>query len=118
MLEFSLLLAVLSFSSVCVLRVTFELCLSVYFLPAILRSSSALLLYSVSYLCVLAIAAFLLNLCTQPPYFRGGRPVGDATPFCLICLEEDNGTFDFFVRSSRVSSVCWDSCLYLLTFCS
>ena len=76
------------------------------FLPAVLRSSSALLLCSVSYLRVLAAIVFPLSLCTQPPYFRGGRSVGDATPFRLVCVEEDNGTYSFFVRSSGVSSVC------------
>ena len=82
------------------LRVAFELCLSVYFLPAVLRSSSALLLYSVSYLRVLVAIVFPLSLYTQPPYFRGGRSAGDVTPFRLVCVEEDNGTFGFFVHFS------------------
>ena len=94
------------------LSVAFQLCLSVYFLLAVLRSSSALLLYSASYLRVLAAVVFPLSLCTQPPYFRGGRSAGDATPFRLVYVEEDNGTFGFFVHSSGVSSVCWDSRLY------
>ena len=64
-----------------VLSIAFELCLSVYFLLAILRSSLALLLYSASYLRVLAAIVFPLSLCTQPPCFRDGRSVGDATPF-------------------------------------
>ena len=53
---------------------------SVYVLPTVLRSSSALLLYSVSYLRVLAAIVFPLSLCTQPPCFRGGRSAGEATP--------------------------------------
>ena len=95
------------------LSVALELCFSVYFLPAVLRSSSALLSYSVSYLRVLAAIVFPLSLCTQPPYFRGGRSAGVATLFRLVCVEEDSGTFGFFVRSSGVNSVCWDSHLYL-----
>ena len=98
--------------------VVFELCLRVYFLPAVLRSSSALLLCSVSYLLVLAAIVFPLSLCTQPPCFRGGRFAGVATSFRLVCVEEDSGTFGFFVCSSGVSSVCWDSRLYLSSFCS
>ena len=62
------------------LSVAFQLCLSVYFLPAVLRSSSVLLLYSISYLRVLATIVFPLSLCTQPPCFRGGRSAVDATP--------------------------------------
>ena len=100
------------------LSIVFELCFSVYFLPAILRSSSALLFYSASYLHVLAAVVFPLSLCTQPPCFRGGRSAGVATSFRLVCVEEDSGTFGFFVHSSGVSSVCWDSRLYLLSFCS
>ena len=98
------------------LSVAFELCFSVYFLLAVLRSISALLLYSVSYLHVLAAIVFPLSLCTQPPCFHGGRSVGVANSFRLVCVEEDSGTFGFFVRSSGVSSVCWDSRLYLLSF--
>ena len=30
---------------------------------------------------VLAAIVFPLSLCTQPPYFCGGRSTGDATPF-------------------------------------
>ena len=88
------------------LSVAFELCFSVYFLFAVLRSSSASLLYSILYLRVLAAIVFPLSLCTQPPCFRGGRSAGGATPFLLVCMEEDSGTFDFFVLSSEVSSVC------------
>ena len=72
--------------------VAFELCLSVYFLPAVLRSSSTLLLYSASYLRVLAAVVFPLSLCTQPPCFRVGRSAGDAIPFRLVVVEEDSGT--------------------------
>ena len=100
------------------LSVAFELCLSVSFLLAVLRSSSALLLYSILYLRVLAAIVFPLSLCTQPPYFRGGRYVGVATSFRLVCVEEDSGTLGFFVCSSGVSFVYWDSHLYLLSFCS
>ena len=74
------------------LSIAFELCLSIYFLPAILTSSLALLLYSALYLHVLAAIVFPLSLCTQPPCFRSGRSVGDATPFRLVYVEEDNGT--------------------------
>ena len=88
------------------LSVVFELCFSVHLLSAVLRSSSALLLYSASYLRVLAAIVFPLSLCTQPPCFRGGRFAGVATSFRLVCVEEDSGTFGFFVRSSGVSSVC------------
>ena len=86
--------------------VAFELCFSVRFLPAVLRSSSALLLCSVSYLPVLAVIVFPLSLCTQPPCFYGGRSTEDATPFRLVCVEEDSGTLGFFIHSSGVSSVC------------
>ena len=89
-----------------VLSVAFYLCLSVCLLLVVLRSSSTLLLYSISYLHVLATIVFPLSLCSQPPCFRGGRSAGDATPFRLVCVEEDNGTFGFFVHSSGVSSVC------------
>ena len=75
-------------------------------------------MYSASYLHVLAVVVFPLSLCTQPPCFRGGRSAGDATSFRRVCVEEDSGTFSFFVHSSGVSSICWNSCLYLLTFCS
>ena len=78
--------------SLFVLSVVFELCLSVYFLPVVPRSSSTLLLYSVSYLRVLAAIVFPLSLCTQPPYFRGGRFAGVVTSFRLVCVEEDSGT--------------------------
>ena len=71
------------------LSVAFELCFSVCFLLAVLRSSSALLLYSISYLRAFAAIEFLLSLCTQPPCFCGGRSAGDATPFRLIFVEED-----------------------------
>ena len=74
------------------LSVAFELYLSVYFLPTVLRSSSALLLYSILYLRVFAAIVFPLSLCTQPPCFRGGRSIGDAAHFCLVCVEEDSGT--------------------------
>ena len=74
------------------LSVVFELCFSVRFLPAVLRSSSALLSYSISYLCVLTAIVFPLSLCTQPPCFRGGRSAGVATSFRLVCVEEDSGT--------------------------
>ena len=94
------------------LNVAFELCFSVHLLPAILRSSSASLLRSVSYLRVLASIVFPLSLCTQPPYFRGGRSARDATPFRLVYMEEDSSTFGFFVYSSGVSFVYWDSRLY------
>ena len=93
--------------------VAFELCLRVYFLLVVLRSSSALLLYSISYLRAFAAIVFPLSLCTQPPFFHGGRSAGVPTSFRLVCMEEDSGTFGFFVCSSGVSSVCWDSHLYL-----
>ena len=51
-----------------------------------------LLLYSDSYLHVLAAVVFPLSLCTQPPCFRGGRSAGDAIPFRLVYVEEDSGT--------------------------
>ena len=100
------------------LSVAFQLCHSVYFLLAVLRSSSALLLYSTSYLRVFTVIVFPLSLCTQPPYFHGGRSAGDATPFCLVCVEKDSSTLGFFVCSSGVSSICWDSRLYLLSLYS
>ena len=62
-------------------------------------------MYSVSYLRVLAAIVFPLSLCTQPPYFRGGRSAGVSTSFRLVCVEEDSGTFGFFVYSSGVSSI-------------
>ena len=68
------------------------MCLSVYFLPVVLRSSPALLLYSILYLHVLAAIVFPLSLCTQSTYFRGGRSAGVATSFRLVCVEEDSGT--------------------------
>ena len=74
------------------LSVAFELCFSVHLLPAVLRSSSALLLCSVSYLRVLTAIVFPLSLCTQPSCFRGGRFAGVATSFRPVCVEEDSGT--------------------------
>ena len=101
-----------------VLSVAFYLHLSGCLLLAVLRSISALLSYSASYLHVLAAIVFPLSLCTQPPCFRGGRSAEDATPFRLVCVEEDSGTFGFFICSSGVSSIFRDSHLHLLSFCS
>ena len=74
--------------------------------------------YSALYLHVLAAVVFPLSLCTQSPCFRVDISAGYATPFRLVCVEEDRGTFGFFVCFNGVSSVCWDSRLYLLSFCS
>ena len=95
------------------LSVAFELCFSVHLLPAVHRSSSALLLYSVLYLRVLAAIVFPLSLCTQPPYFRGGRFAGVATSFRLVRVEEESGTLWLLRPFQWGEFFLWDSHLYL-----
>ena len=67
--------------------------------------------YSVLYLRVLVALTFLLSLCTQPP-FSVVVGLQEILPLHLVCMEEDSSTFGFFVCSSGVSSVCWNTLSY------